>query len=468
MKRKSLAYTLLIPLLGLVSIGPLALSRTAEARNGGIPMARSNGPLTTPGPNFTVTNLNDNGPGSLRQAILDSNINPGADVIDFSVTGTITLMTGELLIADNLSIVGPAGNLTISGNNAFRVFEVVAGVSVMFSNLTISYGNAGLGSGGGILNKGGTVTITNCTVSGNSAGGGGGITSFGTTTISNSTVSNNFAISGGGVQNVGGATIITNSTVSTNLAGAGAGIEVFSPVSSTTIANTTVVNNTAFNLIGGIRLGGPVNIKNSIVANNNGTNCFGPQPLTASSTNFSTDSSCGGFTQVTSAQLNLGPLANNGGPTLTHALLAGSVAIDAVTDCTDLFAAPVSTDQRGVARPLDGDGDGVPRCDAGAYEAASPFDLCIQDDSSGYKLKINSITGEYQFTNCAGITLNGTGTLNKRGNILTLQQYAIDRRVVATVDRGANKATASIQTNGMTLTITDRNTANDTCACSAN
>jgi hypothetical protein len=67
--------------------------------------------------------------------------------------------------------------------------------------------------------------------------------------------------------------------------------------------------------------------------------------------------------------LNLGPLQNNGGPTQTHALLTGSVAVDAATDCTDFDDNPIFTDQRGTARPIDGDGDFGPLCDAGAYEA---------------------------------------------------------------------------------------------------
>jgi uncharacterized delta-60 repeat protein len=97
------------------------------------------------------------------------------------------------------------------------------------------------------------------------------------------------------------------------------------------------------------------------------------------------------------------------------------------------------------------------------------FDFCIQDDSNGNLLQFNSTTGNYQFTNCSGFTLSGTGTLIKRGGIITLQHYAIDRRVLARIDGGANKGTATIQvlSLGTTFTITDRNTANNTCACTA-
>src|SRR5262245_61522139 len=77
--------------------------------------------------NFPVTNNNDAGPGSLRQAVLDANTLPGADTITFAanVTGTITLLTGELVIMQPLTITGPGANvLAISGNNASRIFNV--------------------------------------------------------------------------------------------------------------------------------------------------------------------------------------------------------------------------------------------------------------------------------------------------------------------------------------------------------
>jgi len=101
--------------------------------------------------------------------------------------------------------------------------------------------------------------------------------------------------------------------------------------------------------------------------------------VSANGTNFDTDGSCGaGFTKVTPAELNLGPLADNGGPTKTHALQTGSVAIDAASDCTLLDGTtPVTTDQRGVLWPQDGDDDSSAVGDVGAYEveaaaAASP------------------------------------------------------------------------------------------------
>jgi uncharacterized delta-60 repeat protein len=95
------------------------------------------------------------------------------------------------------------------------------------------------------------------------------------------------------------------------------------------------------------------------------------------------------------------------------------------------------------------------------------FDLCLQDDSNGNLLQIDSITGEYQFTNCLGFSLGGTGILTRRGGTVTLKHEAGDRRVTATVDTNSNRATASVQTlsGGRTFAIIDRNTLNSVCAC---
>lgn len=99
----------------------------------------------------------------------------------------------------------------------------------------------------------------------------------------------------------------------------------------------------------------------------------------------------------------------------------------------------------------------------------SLFDTCLQDDSNGNILQFNSITGEYLFTNCAGLTLGGVGSLVIRGSIITLQQNGPDRRVLARIDKSVNRGTASIQilSQGIAFTIMDRNTANNLCACTA-
>ncbi|HJQ27048.1 MAG TPA: delta-60 repeat domain-containing protein [Blastocatellia bacterium] len=106
-------------------------------------------------------------------------------------------------------------------------------------------------------------------------------------------------------------------------------------------------------------------------------------------------------------------------------------------------------------------------CALARYQGDSPFDMCVQDDSNGNLLQINTTTGDYQFTNCAGLMLGGTGTLTRRGSTITLQHNAMDRRVMATIDTSTGKATASVQlfSQGRTFGIMDRNITNNTCAC---
>lgn len=100
------------------------------------------------------------------------------------------------------------------------------------------------------------------------------------------------------------------------------------------------------------------------------------------------------------------------------------------------------------------------------YEGTS-FDICIQDDSNGSLLQFNSTTGQYVFTNCAGLVVGGTGALVKKGNLITLQHNAPDRRLTARLDLSTNASTVTLQllTQGNTLFISDRNIRNNTCAC---
>ena len=184
------------------------------------------GTLPVFGSNITVTNTLDSGAGSLRDAIANASL---GDTISFSVTGTITLTSGELLIGQNLTITGPgAPNLSVSANNSSRVFEVSSAATVTISGLTISNGNVGgPAGGGGIFNNGGTLILTNSSVSGNSASTGGGIYALGgVTSIVNSTVSSDSAGSGfgGGISNNNGQMQMIYSTLSSNSAIRGGGI----------------------------------------------------------------------------------------------------------------------------------------------------------------------------------------------------------------------------------------------------
>jgi hypothetical protein len=213
----------------------------------------------------TVSNLFDSGPGSLRQAIVDT---PAAGTVDFQpgLSGTITLAGSELAISKDLTIAGPGANvITVSGNNASRVFDITGAVTVGISGLTIANGRVTAPpgssvSGGGVFNTG-TLALMDCVLSGNTAtgsnftssGSGGGVYNTGTLALTDCVLSGNSAAgpgaSGGGVDNAGtlaliGSTVSGNTTIPNNLSGgvSGGGIENSGAL---TLTNSTVSGNVA-------------------------------------------------------------------------------------------------------------------------------------------------------------------------------------------------------------------------------
>src|SRR5256886_6316604 len=166
-----------------------------------------------------VTNTNDSGPGSLRQALA---VADNGDTIDATgISGAISLTSGELLVDKSVTINGAGADvLAIDGNMISRVFRIpFSGETVTISGFTIRNGHAGT-TGGGIDNENNAIlTITNCTVSSNTAGLGGGVFNGGTLTIASTTISRNSASTGGGTYNDGGGTLTgTNRTFSGNTA----------------------------------------------------------------------------------------------------------------------------------------------------------------------------------------------------------------------------------------------------------
>ncbi|MGB3513322.1 MAG: calcium-binding protein [Microcoleaceae cyanobacterium] len=360
--------------------------------------------------------------------------------------GVLTLSNGELLVDKELIIDGDETSpISIDAAGASRVFNVDDGststqVPVTIDGLTITGGlafgsaNGNLGDGGGIFTNE-ALTLSNSTVTGNTAsdnaGGiyvndigsanilnstisnnaanydGGGVFAFGQTEITNSTINNNIAIAGigdGGGVAVFGTTDITNSTISGNTSGGdGGGVYVkdFDPgllhYSNATISNTTITNNEApdgqgsglasfgshiTTTVTSTIISGNVNSDvDELTAHSNsiqsgGNNLIGTGTATA---NFH---ATGDQTGVTDP--GLAPLADNGGPTQTHALQVGSVAIDAGSNPLGL-----TTDQRGSVfqRVVDG------LADIGAFESGNSIPTPTPSPTPGPTPTPNTIFG---------------------------------------------------------------------------
>ena len=428
---------------------------------------------------------------SLREAIEIANARAGADEIQFAPTlsgATIALALDQMEVTDELSITGPgATDLTISGDNNFRVFQTSLGVPLSLEGLTVTQGRPGasepvargggifafgdldlvdvvvtnnqtrttLGEGGGLFHTGGTLTITDSVISDNTAVGdsnfGGGIYALNSTvsivdseisgnsttgdsapgagiivisgnlTIDQSTISGNSTTGansvGGGVTVGGGNLTITNSTISGNsTTGSGAGIAFDGNTFVATVTNSTISGNTTPGSGGGIaNFAGTLNLNHSTVTENTAaadrgsglasfetnavltvvSNVF--SSIIAGNTNSDVDHLfvsgptaptetvfSGGFNLIGTGNVpdrftgpndqtgvidpRLASLADNGGPTETHALLSGSPAIDGGD-----VSATETTDQRGAGFPrLIGS-----RVDIGAFEAPAVVELSI-------------------------------------------------------------------------------------------
>jgi hypothetical protein len=302
------------------------------------------------------------------------------------VPTTVTL-SEELRIKRDVILDGE-GLLTIEGSGgpaapSERVVRVDPGVTVTLRNMTITGGNfpsfhSGIinsgavtlenvtvsgNQGGGVWNApGATLDMTDCTVSDNTNSAAMGVQNDGTMTVTNSTISGN---EWGGIWNQGTAEV-RNSTISGNTANSGAGIYNYSASGQLVLVNVTISNNTATDGSSLYSSGGGVSITNSVIDGS----CAGANVTFSGGHNIeSPDATCNlvGLGDVQDVPpthpnpgvgLNLGSLANNGGPTLTHAPQPGSLAIDHVP----LSHCFQTTDQRGVDRPQ------ATLCDVGAVE----------------------------------------------------------------------------------------------------
>jgi len=324
-------------------------------------------------------------------------------VFDVQAAAVMATLSG-LIISDGSAPNGSGGgignsgtltvtNCTLSGNSANRGGAIENGGTLTITNCTLSGNSAGNeGLGGGILNSG-TLTANDCTISGNTAGFGGGVYNGGALAANDCTISGNTAVIGGGVDNNGPLTVLDsviennhennlfaagcgiyndggtatliNSTVAGNAAGSGGGIYVSG--GALTAINCTIADNSAGNYGasgGGMDVyGGTVTLDNTIVAlNTDGTGMGAAADDIAGagvsgSYNLIGTGGSGGLTngtdgnQVGVADPGLDPngLQDNGGPTQTIALLAGSPAVDEGSN--GLIPSGVTTDQRGTGFP---------------------------------------------------------------------------------------------------------------------
>jgi CSLREA domain-containing protein len=501
--------------------------------------------------NSAADTVADDGVCTLREAITAANTDTasgatagecapgsGSDTITFAANYTI-ILAGSQLPAVFAPLASPADALTITGNGAantiitavdgpntatYRVLEVRAGFggaaagTLTLDGVTVQRGRCAGGScsniGGGIANGGtlvvansiiannsaefgggianfedATLTVTDSTITGNSAdagpspGAGGGIFNGGTLIVDNSTIADNTtSLFGGGIfasiQSGNGQTTVTNSTLSGNSAALNGG-GIFNNIGTLTVSNSTLSDNSAGSS-GGLYINGNATVTNSTISGNladleggglyldtgnltlvrslvsgnssaglgaeitraigtitaNTNNVFGHSGLSNNglafngfvpgANDFNATSDAG--TPVALASILDTTLADNGGPTQTHALVAGSPAID-FGPTASCAAAPVNgVDQRGSPRGVDITGTGSDTtnlCDSGSYELQPPptATLTIAKETTpagGQDFPFTIDPGDYDFD----FKFGDTGTLN--GQLDTPSGVALD------------------------------------------
>ena len=331
------------------------------------------------------------GTTSLTNSTVSGNSASGIGGVVRSRSAVVSIVSSRIFQNSGMGIMQRSGGLDITnsavyGNSDSGVFATSAIVNL--TNSTVS-GNSSTTLGGGMLLYRSSVSLTNSSIHENivtgtgsfpyglfpfpSRGGAGIYSAGGSLSVSESTISGNTATgSGGGIlvtrADGGGSITLTNSTVSGNTATAdGGGIGGITTAyrgGHIDLINTTVSDNFAGVFGGGVfvEAGSSMSLSNSIIANSiNSAECVNEGSLTASGTNIIEDNSCSSLV-VLRGDPKLGPLTDNGGPTLTHALQLGSQALD--TGDNDICAGPLinNLDQRGETRPV---GDA---CDVGAFE----------------------------------------------------------------------------------------------------
>lgn len=304
--------------------------------------------------------------------------NQGYGIYNFKL-GALTYTGGEVSANQNGGIYNTVATATLNSISVINNTGAggIANVGSATSRLTVMNSlikdNSSSTNGGGIRSDGtqNIADIRNSTISSNQAAlAGGGVFNFGIMTLIGNTIENNNARTGGGVHHFGGQISMSNATISGNtVSDNGGGLY---NRDSATLVNITLSGNSA----NGQGTGGnifndtaSISIRNTIVTGSDTDgNCFNSEGFVSSlGHNLDSGNTCGftGVGDLTNTNPMLAALQNNGGPTFTLALLAGSPAIDGGTN-----SSCPNTDQRGYSRPVDGNSDGSPICDIGAYEVA--------------------------------------------------------------------------------------------------
>jgi CSLREA domain-containing protein len=403
---------------------------------------------------------------SLRDAVALSNFGDTLQV----PAGHYVLTLGEITTENNLTIVGAGARSTIlDGNGASRIFHfnnLQRLQSAELDDLSLINGLAATQDprfrvfGGGALTGAGNLMLRRCRFASNQAAAGGAIFWDGDVTIDQCTIASNHAIwqpnspnsGGGGVFAEGGVVAITNSTLTGNTSSGnapGGGAVMFSPLLFN-LVNVTVTANQASGG-GGLfvsDLNGVGSLANSIVADNLGGDCFLLRSGVASDHSLDSDNSCGLADAGSHPGVPplLGPLANNGGPTDTHALLAGSPALNAGNNATCL-----ATDQRGVTRPQG------PASDIGAYELLSNVPPVIASDNASVTVNEGQTaanTGTVSDADGDPLTLTASlGTVANNGNGTWSWSFANTEVQNQTVTISANDGHGHVSTTSFGLVV---------------
>ena len=403
---------------------------------------------------IVVTNTNNTGAGSLRQAITDANAIAGADTIVFNIPTsdpgcefgvcTISLATALPDLTTNVVISGPGANLVTvqrsgaSGTSLFSIFTIAQNVTVTISGLTLS--NAATDQNGGAIRNSGALTLTGLIVSNNQTTAGGSAlfnSGTGTVTLANSSLWENMAGEFAAIYNQGSTVSIINTTLAGNSnQGNAPGTAIFNEINSiTNVTSCTIAENIGLGVAlyqsgGG---NGQLNLKNSIVASNAGGNMSGVTNL---------------GNNLIGGTPRLGPLQLNGGPTQTMALLAGSPALDAGTDLTTLNGA------------IDNSVTTIAVTDGASIPAGAGFAIRTDDEQMVVTSKVGNTLNVTRGANGTTATAHAGGAgvnlaVDQRGAGFPRKADGPDADTIQTLDIGAFEAGASIED------ISDKSTNED-------